>query len=165
MTKLTNNNKNVVETMAELINTPNMNPGIDEIEFPDGKKEKFFFNGEEDRRAAIAFAQICYNATNDTNKAKRMMTTCFALLTNKITPTEETVLGDGMTYYIDHNRKLLCDKYGNIIVELEEDEKEIFADIRRNDIRLAITRLLQERAEVKIWTDSEGAYIPYDEED
>jgi hypothetical protein len=94
-----------------------------------------------------------------------MMQTCFTLMTKGITHTQETVLGDGMTYYIDHNRKLLCDKYGNIIVELEEDEKEIFADIHRNDIKLAITRLLQERAEVKIWVDSEGAYIPYDEED
>ena len=165
MTKLTNNNKNLIETMAELANTPNMNLGIDEIEFPDGTKEKFYYNGEADRQAAIAFAQICYNATNDTAKAKRMMQTCFTLMTKGITPTEETVLGDGGTYYIDHNRKLLCDKYGEIIVELEDDEKEAFNDIRRQDIRLAISRLLTERAEVKIWTDSEGAYIPCDEDD
>jgi hypothetical protein len=165
MTKLTNTNKNVIETMAELVNTPNMNLGVDEIEFPDGTKEKFYFNGEEDRQAAINFAQICFNATNDTVKAKQMMDTCFALLTKSITPTGQTVLGDGITYYIDHKRKLLCDKYGNIVVELEDDEKEIFNDIRRQDIKLAITRLLQERAEVKIWTDLEGAYIPYNEDD
>ena len=163
MTKLTNTNKNVIETLAELINTPNMNLGVDEIEFPDGTKEKFYYNGEEDRQAAIDFAQICFNATHNTIEAKRMMATCFALLTKGITPTEMTVLGDGITYYIDHNRKLLCDKYGNIIVELEDDEKEIFNDIRRTDIKLAITRLLQERAEVKIWVDSEGAYRPCDE--
>lgn len=151
MTKLASTNKNVIETMAELRSTHGMNLGIDEIEFPDGTKEKFYYNGEEDRQAAIAFAQICFNATNDTAKAKRMMATCFALLTKGITPTEETVLGDGITYYIDHNRKLLCDKHGNIIVELEEDEKGI-------KDKLAITRLLQERAERQIWIDSEGYY-------
>lgn len=132
MTKLTTNNKNLIDTMAELANTPNMNLGIDEIEFPDGTKEKFYYNGEADRQAAIAFAQICFNATNDTAKAKQMMSQCFALMTKGITPTEE-ILIDGITYYIDHNRKLLCDRYGEIIVELEDDEKEIFNDIRRKD--------------------------------
>lgn len=165
MTKLTNTKKNVIETMAELVNTPNMKLGIDEIEFPDGTREKFYYNGELDRQAAITFAQICYNATHNTIEAKRMMATCFALLTKGITPTAMTVLGDGITYYIDHSRKLLCDKYGNIVVELEDDEKAIFTDISRDDIKLAITRLLQERAEVKIWVDSEGAYIPYEDDD
>ena len=164
MTKLTTNNKTLIETMNELANTPNMNLGIDEIEFPDGTKERFYYNGEADRQAAIAFAQICFNATNDTAKAKRMMQTCFTLMTKGITPTEE-VLIDGITYYIDHNRKLLCDKYGEIIVELEDAEKEIFNDIRRKDIRLAISRLLEERATVKIWVDAEGAYIPCDEDE
>lgn len=146
MAKLNGTNKNVVETMAELSNIPSINLGIDEIEFPDGTKEKFYYNGEEDRQAAITFAQICFNATHNTIEAKRMMTTCFALLTKGITPTEMTVLGDGGTYYIDHKHKLLCDKYGNIITELEEDEKEI-------KDKLAITRLLQERAERIIWED------------
>lgn len=147
MAKLNNGtNKNVIETMAEIKNTSGINLGIDEIEFPDGTKEKFYYNGEEDRQAAITFAQICYNATNNTVGAKRMMETCFALLTQNITPTEMTVLGDGITYYIDHKRKLLCDKHGNIIVELEEDEQEI-------KDKLAITRLLQERAERIIWAD------------
>ena len=147
MAKLNNGtNKSVIETMAELKSAPNMNLGIDEVEFPDGTKEKFYYNGEEDRQAAITFAQICYNATNNTVAAKQMMQTCFALLTKGITPTETTVLGDGITYYIDHKRKLLCDKYGNIVVELEDDEKKI-------KDKLAITRLLQERAERKIWTD------------
>lgn len=147
MAKLTNGtNKDVIETMQELINTPNIKLGIDEVEFPDGTKEKFYYNGEEDRQAAITFAQICLNATNDTAKAKQMMATCFALLTKGIMPTATTVLGDGGTYYIDHKRKILCDKYGNIIVELEEDEKKI-------KDKLAISRLLQERAERKIWED------------
>jgi hypothetical protein len=164
MAKLNNTNKNVIETMAELLSTNGINLGIDEIEFPDGTKEKFYYNGEEDRQAAINFAQICFNATNDTIKAKQMMQVCFALLTKGITPTAQTVLGDGITYYIDHQRKLLCDKYGNIIVELEEDEKEVFTDISRDDVKLAISRLLQGRAEVKIWVDAEGAYIPHDED-
>ena len=147
MAKLNNgSNKNVIETMAELKGMNNINLGIDEIEFPDGTKEKFYYNGEEDRQAAIDFAQICFNATNDTTRAKQMMHTCFTLLTNDITPTETTALSDGMEYYIDHKRKLLCDKYGNIIVELEEDEKEI-------KDKLAISRLLQERAERIIWAD------------
>lgn len=132
--------------MQELKNTTNIQLGIDEIEFPDGTKEKFYFNGEEDRQAALDFAQICFNATNDTAKAKRMMETCFILLSKGITPTYETALSDGITYYIDHNRKLLCDKYGNIIVELEEDEQGI-------KDKLAITRLLEERAERIIWQD------------
>ena len=147
MAKLNNGtNKSVIETMAELKNTAGIQLGIDEIEFPDGTKEKFYYNGEDDRQAAITFAQICFNATNNTAAAKTMMSTCFALLSKSITPTEMTVLSDGMTYYIDHKRKLLCDKYGNIIVELEEDEKKI-------KDKLAITRLLEERAERKVWTD------------
>ena len=146
MAKLNNTNKDVIETMAELIKAPNINLGIEEIEFPDGTKEKFYYNGEEDRQAAINFAQICFNATNNTVQAKRMMSTCFALLTKGITPTASTVLSDGITYYIDHKRKLLCNKYGNIIVELEEDEQKI-------KDKLAITRLLMERADRKIWED------------
>ena len=147
MAKLNNGtNKNVIETMAELKNAADINLGTDEIEFPDGTKEKFYYNGEEDRQAAINFAQICFDATNNTAAAKVMMATCFALLTKDIMPTETTVLGDGGTYYIDHKRKLLCDKYGNIIVELEDDEKKI-------KDKLAISRLLQERAERVIWAD------------
>ena len=165
MAKLNNTNKNVIETMAELLKADNMKLGIDEIEFPDGTKEKFYYNGEQDRQAAITFAQTCFNATNDTAKAKQMMATCYALLTKGIVPTAQTVLSDGITYYIDHNRKLLCDKYGNIVVELEDDEKEIFADISRDDVKLAITRLLEERGQVQIWVDYEGEYIPYNEED
>ena len=146
MTKLNSTNKDVIATMQELMNAKNINLGIDEVEFPDGTKLKYYYNGEEDRQAAIDFAQICYNATNNTVKAKQMMQTCFALLTKGITPTESTVLGDGCTYYIDHKRKLLCDKDGNIVVELEEDEKKI-------KDKLAITRLLAERAERRIWED------------
>ena len=138
MAKLTNGNKNVVEVMAELMNKKNMQMGIDEIEFPDGSKEKFYYNGEEDRKAAIEFAQICLNVTNDSCKAKQMMAICFALKVNNITPTEIVEI-DGVMYYVDHERKVLCDKMANIIVELEEDEKDI-------QDKKAITLLLKERA-------------------
>lgn len=147
MAKLTNGtNKSVIETMQELKVAPNMQLGIDEIEFPDGTKTQFYYNGEEDRQAAITFAQICYNATNNTPAAKQMMRTCFALLTKGITPMDTTVLGDGCTYYIDYKRKLMCDSYGNILVELEEDEKKI-------KDKLAIRRLLEERGERQTWID------------
>ena len=139
MAKLTNGNeKSVVEVMEILAGKKNMNLGIDEIEFPDGTKEKFFYNGEEDRKAAIEFAQICLNATNDSCKAKQMMAICFALKVNNITPTEIVEI-DGIMYYVDHERKILCDKMANIIVELEEDEKDI-------QDKKAITLLLKERA-------------------
>ena len=151
-------NKSVVETMQELKNAKGIQLGIDEIEFPDGTKEKFYFNGEEDRQAALNFAQICFNATNNTVRAKQMMATCFALLTKGITPSVALPLSDGIEYYIDYNRKLLCDKHGNIIVELEEDEKKI-------KDKLAISRLLQERAERKIWEDEINESYFDDEED
>ena len=139
MATITTTNKNVIETMAELKNTLGINLGVDEIEFPDGTKEKFYYNGEEDRQAAINFAQICFNATNDTCKAKEMMCVCFALLTKGITPTEMTEIC-GVTYYIDHEQKLLCDSCGNKIVELTDEEKAI-------KDKQAISIILRERAE------------------
>ena len=57
---------------------------------------------------------------------------------NNITPTEIVEI-DGVMYYVDHERKILCDKMANIIVELEEDEKDI-------QDKKAITLLLKERA-------------------
>ena len=141
MAKLQNGtNKNVVDTMKELLTTPNMKLGTEEIEFPDGTKEKFYYNGEEDRKAAINFAQICFNATNNTMRAKQMMSVCFALLTKGITPSAQVVLSDGVTYYIDHKQKILCNSYGNIIAELNEEEKKI-------KDKVAITSILKERAE------------------
>lgn len=144
MTKLTNNNKTVVEVMEQLKNKANIKLGKEVIEFPDGTKKEFIYNGEKDKNAAIEFAQICLDATNDSSKAKNMMNSCMALMINNIQPHIETVLGDGITYYIDLERKLLCDKYGNIIVELTKEEKEITD-------KKAITRILMERGERKIW--------------
>ena len=158
MAKLTNGNKNVVEVMAELMSKKNMQMGVDEIEFPDGSKEKFFYNGEEDRMAAIEFAQICLNATNESYKAKQMMYICFALKVNNITPTEIVEI-NGVMYYVDHERKILCDKMANIIVELEEDEKDI-------QDKKAITLLLKERAiNVLAEDDYDEDYDDCDDED
>ena len=138
MAKLTSGNKNVVEVMEQLAKKNNMQMGIDTIEFPDGSKEQFFYNGEEDRKAAIEFAQICLDATHNTPEAKIMMATCFALKVNNIIPTEIVEI-EGSKYYIDHERKILCDSMANIIAELEKDENEISE-------KKAITLLLTERA-------------------
>lgn len=140
MAKINSNNKNVVEVAAEIKRLNTINLGIDEIEFPDGTKEQFYFNGEADRQAAINFATICYNATNNTVECKQMMFTCFMLLSNGITPTEIVTLNNGITAYIDHEKRLIADGNGNVIVELADDEKEAIGD------NLIITRLLIERA-------------------
>lgn len=139
MTKLNGTSKNVVEVMEELKKNNNMQMGIDEVEFPDGTKEKFFYNGEEDRQAAIEFAQICYDATHNTPAAKQMMFTCFMLMTHNIKPSTIVEI-DGDKYYVDHNRKLICDARANIIAELSDEEKTI-------EDKQAITLLLKERAE------------------
>lgn len=138
MTTIKTNDKNTIETMAELRKCMEINLGMDEIEFPDGTKERFYYNGEEDRQAAIRFAQICFNATNDTVKAKQMMRTCFTLLTKGITPTEMIEMR-GSTYYIDHTKKLLCNSYGNTVAELTEEEKSI-------EDKQAISIILKQRA-------------------
>jgi hypothetical protein len=164
MAKLTNGNeKSVVEVMEILAGKKNMNLGIDEIEFPDGTKEKFFYNGEEDRKAAIEFAQICLDSVNgNVPQAKSRMYTCFMLKTKGIKPTYVTALSDGATYYIDHAKGILCDKVGNIIVELEEDEKAIDCSVDVN--KMLVTRLLEERAEKVIWKDCCDCEDDYDED-
>ena len=85
-TKLTSNtrNDNVIDVFNEMSKRPNLNMGIASIEFPDGTVEKYYYNGEEDRQAAVDFAQICLDACNsDTPKAKRMMWSASTPLSNK----------------------------------------------------------------------------------
>ena len=147
MTKLITNNKTVVEVMAELKNKANIKLGKDVIEFPDGTKKEFIYNGEADKNAAVEFAQICLNATNNSTKAKSMMDVCMALMIKNIQPDVETVLGDGATYYVDLKQKLLCDKYGNVVVKLTKEENDIID-------RKAIIRILEERGERKIWENN-----------
>lgn len=136
--------KNVVETMKEIMSQPNMECGVDEIEFPDGTKEKFYYNGEADRQAAIKFATICVNATTDTPKAKQMMYTCFMLMTKNIVPERIIVLENGIELYLDVNKKGLYTSSGSEYVALTDEEKEtkMTADI--------LAMLLKERAERKV---------------
>ena len=143
-TKLTSNkrNDNVIDVINEMNKRSNISLGIASIEFPDGSIEKYYYNGEEDRQAAIDFAQICLDACNsDSRKAKRMMYTCFMLMSKGITPTEIVELNDGNEYYIDHKQRILTDGNGNIVVALTDDEKKQVGGSKG-----AISLILKERA-------------------
>ena len=117
-----------------------MNCGVDEIEFPDGSKEKFYYNGEADKQAAIKFATICVNATTDTPKAKKMMYICFQLMTKNITP-DRIVEIRGCEYYLDGKQGKLYNGCGNELVGLTEDEMKLKLNLD------AIEIILKERAE------------------
>lgn len=143
-TKLTSNqrNDNIIDVFEEMNKRPNLNMGIASIEFPDGTVEKYYYNGEEDRQAAIDFAQICLDACNsDTPKAKRMMYICFMLKSKGITPTEIVELNDGKEYYIDHKQRILVNGSGNIVVALTDEEKKQVGNSKG-----AISLILKERA-------------------
>ena len=143
-TKLTSNqrNDNVIDVFNEMSKRPNLNMGIASIEFPDGTVEKYYYNGEEDRQAAVDFAQICLDACNsDTPKAKRMMYICFMLKSKGINPTEIVELNDGKEYYIDHKQRILVDGSGNIVVALTDEEKKQVGNSKG-----AISLILKERA-------------------
>ena len=73
---------NIINALDAMKADGNINLGIETIEFPDGSKEKFCYNGEADKQAAVHFAQICIDVcAGDSDKAKSMMTSCFMLLT------------------------------------------------------------------------------------
>ena len=42
-------NKTIINALEEMKADQNINLGIEEIEFPDGSKEKFYYNGEADK--------------------------------------------------------------------------------------------------------------------
>ena len=143
-TKLTSNkrNDNVIDVFNEMNKRSNLNMGIASIEFPDGTVEKYYYNGEEDRQAAVDFAQICLDACNsDSRKAKRMMYICFMLKSKGINPTEIVELNDGKEYYIDHKQRILVDGSGNIVVALTDEEKKQVGNSKG-----AISLILKERA-------------------
>lgn len=143
-TKLMSNqrNDNVLDVFEEMNKRPNLNMGIASIEFPDGTVEKYYYNGEEDRQAAVDFAQICLDACNsDSRKAKRMMYICFMLKSKGITPTEIVELNDGNEYYIDHKQRILVDGSGNVVVALTDEEKKQVGGSKG-----AISLILKERA-------------------
>ena len=143
-TKLTSNQRqdNVIDVINEMNKRSNISFGIASIEFPDGSIEKYYYNGEEDRQAAVDFAQICLDACNsDTPKAKRMMYICFMLKSKGINPTEIVELNDGKEYYIDHKQRILVDGSGNIVVALTDEEKKQVGNSKG-----AISLILKERA-------------------
>lgn len=118
--------KNIIDAQTKMKANSNINLGIEEIEFPDGSKEKFYYNGESDKQAAIDFAQICIDVcAGDSNKAKSMMASCFMLLTNGynvdeiVPPTESEI--DTETY-IDYKKGVLLTPHATIIASLTEDE-------------------------------------------
>lgn len=143
-TKLTSNQRqdSVIDVINEMSKRNNIALGIAEIEFPDGTVEKYYYNGEEDRQAAVDFAQICLDACNsDSRKAKQMMRICFILMSKGINPTEIVKLNDGNEYYIDHKQRILVDGNGNTIVALTDDEKKQVGNSKG-----AISLILKERA-------------------
>ena len=144
ITKLISNqrNDNIIDVINEMNKRSNLNLGIASIEFPDGTVEKYYYNGEADKQAAVDFAQICLDACNsDSRKAKRMMYTCFMLMSKGITPTEIVELNDGNEYYIDHKQRILTDGNGNIVVALTDEEKKQVGNSKG-----AISLILKERA-------------------
>lgn len=144
ITKLVSNQRqdNIIDVINEMNKRSNISLGIASIEFPDGTVEKYYYNGEADKQAAIDFAQICLDACNsDSRKAKRMMYKCFMLMSKGITPTEIVTLNDGNEYYIDHKQRILVDGNSDIIVELNDEEKKQVGNSKG-----AISLILKERA-------------------
>ena len=144
ITKLVSNQRqdNVIDVINEMNKRSNISLGIASIEFPDGTVEKYYYNGEADKQAAVDFAQICLDACNsDSRKAKKMMRICFMLMSKGINPTEIVELNYGNEYYIDHKQRILVDDSGNTIVALTDDEKKQVGNSKG-----AISLILKERA-------------------
>ena len=144
ITKLVSNQRqdNIIDVINEMNKRNNISLGIASIEFPDGTVEKYYYNGEADKQAAVDFAQICLDACNsDSRKAKKMMRICFMLMSKGINPTEIVELNDGNEYYIDHKQRILVDSNGKTIVALTDTEKKQVGNSKG-----AISLILKERA-------------------
>ena len=144
ITKLVSNQRqdNIIDVINEMNKRNNISLGIASIEFPDGTVEKYYYNGEADKQAAVDFAQICLDACNsDSRKAKKMMRICFMLMSKGINPTEIVELNDGNEYYIDHKQRILVDSNGKTIVALTDTEKK-----QDGNSKGAISLILKERA-------------------
>ena len=146
--------KNIINALDAMKADQNINLGIEEIEFPDGSKEKFYYNGEADKQAAVHFAQICIDVcSGDSDKAKRMMASCFVLLTNgynvdEIVASTESEI-DTETY-IDYKKGVLLTPQATVISSLTEDELKATKG-KKN----ALTKsLLLERAKVDYLEDT-----------
>ena len=149
---------NIINALDAMKADGNINLGIETIEFPDGSKEKFCYNGEADKQAAVPFAQICIDVcAGDSDKAKRMMASCFVLLTNgynvdEIVPSAESEI-DTETY-IDYKKGVLLTPYASVVASLTEDELKATKG-KKN----ALTKsLLLERARTDYLEDALESY-------
>ena len=117
---------NIINALDAMKADGNINLGIETIEFPDGSKEKFCYNGEADKQAPVHFAQICIDVcAGDSDKAKSMMTSCFMLLTkgynvDEIVTSAESEI-DTETY-IDYKKGVLLTPQATVVSSLTEDE-------------------------------------------
>lgn len=69
---------NIINALDAMKADENINLGIEEIEFPDGSKEKFCYNGESDKQAAVHFAQICIDVcAGDSDNVSRQHYECW----------------------------------------------------------------------------------------
>lgn len=149
---------NIINALDAMKADGNINLGIETIEFPDGSKEKFCYNGESDKQAAVHFAQICIDVcAGDSDKAKRMMASCFVLLSNgynvdEIVPSAESEI-DTETY-IDYKKGVLLTPYATVVASLTEDELKATKG-KKN----ALTKsLLLERAKTDYLEDALESY-------
>lgn len=149
---------NIINALDAMKADGNINLGIETIEFPDGSKEKFCYNGESDKQAAVHFAQICIDVcAGDSDKAKRMMASCFVLLSNgynvdEIVPSAESEI-DTETY-IDYKKGVLLTPQATVVSSLTEDELKATKG-KKN----ALTKsLLLERARTDYLEDALESY-------
>lgn len=150
--------KNIINALDAMKADENINLGIEEIEFPDGSKEKFYYNGEADKQAAVHFAQICIDVcAGDSDKAKSMMTSCFVLLTNGYNVDEIVTSAESeidTETYIDYKKGVLLTPYATIVASLTEDELKATKG-KKN----ALTKsLLLERARTDYLEDALESY-------
>ena len=149
---------NIINALDAMKADENINLGIEEIEFPDGSKEKFYYNGEADKQAAVHFAQICIDVcAGDSDKAKHMMTSCFVLLTNGYNVDEIVTSAESeidTETYIDYKKGVLLTPYATIVSSLTEDELKATKG-KKN----ALTKsLLLERARTDYLEDALESY-------
>lgn len=150
--------KNIINALDAMKADENINLGIEEIEFPDGSKEKFYYNGEADKQAAVHFAQICIDVcAGDSDKAKHMMASCFVLLTNGYNVDEIVTSAESeidTETYIDYKKGVLLTPYATIVASLTEDELKATKG-KKN----ALTKsLLLERARTDYLEDALESY-------
>lgn len=149
---------NIINALDAMKADENINLGIEEIEFPDGSKEKFYYNGEADKQAAVHFAQICIDVcAGDSDKAKRMMASCFVLLTNGYNVDEIVTSAESeidTETYIDYKKGVLLTPQATVVASLTEDELKATKG-KKN----ALTKsLLLERAKTDYLEDALESY-------